>query len=195
MNHLNKHTAQGELSCIKCGHQAPDKHALAQHLTTSCAVPCSGNKEILACSQCNTLRYKHLLKKHEALHNIQSEEEAPHLGWTCPHCGKFMKGKDPKQTKLSKKRHLELHEGTLHPCPTCKRLYRSRRALQAHRRKHDAPRIKCTKCPYQTYRRGIMQKHMEIHRNDRETFPCDQCGRFLMSKVVLKYHVKRVHNR
>lgn len=109
--------------------------------------------------------------------------------------------------KCFKKFDMMLHHRNVHLknssldtkvlCPICGRIMRNNSDLRRHQQKQHLmiKRYRCDFCEFASFERSAMKLHSKTHlaRENRDLFPCPQCGKVLSTRNTLKAHVKGVH--
>ena len=101
-------------------------------------------------------------------------------------------------------RHKNAHSKKIirtYKCPHCSKTFASIHNMKKHQVVHTGMReFQCNKCPYNTQKRNILLKHLELHHlieNNPELLnkfmKCDLCDFICESKKILGVH-RRIHN-
>ena len=101
-------------------------------------------------------------------------------------------------------RHRNSHNKKIirtYKCPHCPKTFASVHNLKKHQSVHTGIReFQCNKCPYNTQKKAILVKHLELHHlieNNPELMSkflkCDQCDFICETKKILGVH-RRIHN-
>ena len=101
-------------------------------------------------------------------------------------------------------RHKNAHSKKIirtYKCPHCSKTFASIHNMKKHQVVHTGMReFQCNKCPYNTQKRNILLKHLELHHlieNNPDLLnkfmKCDLCDFICESKKILGVH-RRIHN-
>ena len=145
----------------------------------------------VSCQVCGKILQESNVRQHMLLH-----KEANF------HCGSCPK-KFPTQDRLN--RHVKcVHEKFRSVmCPICGKGFGSKSSLKIHANIHTGIRpYACHLCELAFFQKPHLTKHIKsVHegikqknyKHKREDVMCNQCGKILFNKAVLKYHLENVH--
>ncbi|XP_063691049.1 zinc finger protein 58-like [Bolinopsis microptera] len=101
-------------------------------------------------------------------------------------------------------RHRNSHNKKIirtYKCPHCPKTFASVHNMKKHQSVHTGIReFQCNKCPYNTQKKAILVKHLELHHLIESNpelmskfLKCDQCDFICETKKILGVH-RRIHN-
>ncbi|XP_030752957.1 zinc finger protein 224-like [Sitophilus oryzae] len=197
-------------ACTYCATKFTAKNSLQRHLENKHMDSRAGElnnsqKEVYGCGTCGlqTL-YRSNLRRHKKVHLTPEEPQM----FACTHC-------DQKYiTKHDLENHLE--DNHMDSSPTDTALNNESISVEHVKQENnileedingssdnklelskDAQKNirKCTICGYQTRKISHFERHQEVHMapEERQMFPCAQCGKKYASKEALKRHLLCTH--
>jgi len=96
--------------------------------------------------------------------------------------------------RAKRKFNLKKHYERVHmqdknfPCPTCGKVFKSKKLLQRH--KETGCMHKCPLCDYKTKVKRNMEKHYEHVHVKEKNFSCPICGKEIKHEGAMKNHLK-----
>ncbi|KAI3370338.1 hypothetical protein L3Q82_025119 [Scortum barcoo] len=148
-------------------------------------------KNMFFCSICCQPFLKKVeLKLHLAAHAADSLPKSSSKVFTCFLCGRVT---DTRSQMIC---HMRTHTGEKpFACPICGNRYKVKGHMKEHMRTHTGER------PYTCYiygksfnRSSTMSKHARIKHRENMPFKCMQCSQRFPLLVVLKQHMKTIHD-
>ncbi|XP_042878604.1 zinc finger protein 236-like [Penaeus japonicus] len=184
---LNRHAAvhgPAPYTCSSCRRSYYRKESLDRHV-------CSVEMDIkessklkdgpnFTCSVCGAaLATKHSLNTH--LRTAHGGSAAKSL--SCEVCGKQFLRKDLLRE------HQSVHAPPSFPCPTCKKLFKTRKYLEVHSLLHQGiKRFSCKYCNKKFHQKVNLSRHERSHM-PRGAVKCQYCGAHCLSTSDLKEHL------
>lgn len=113
-------------------------------------------------------------------------------------CGRFL---STWETMMAHKRkHSSDEHDHEFECAICNANFRTRVGLSIHiKLKHGRPKVNrtCTTCNKEFKDSTVLKAHIRTHLPDDEkfTFECEICGKRMVNKWSLKYHINTIHER
>lgn len=178
-HNLLKHREK-KYKCNFCGKMFAVFSLLKQHVRIS-----HEKFPKFACELCNyETPEKSRLKVHIAIHHTKQ------FPLKCDVCNKGYIRSDDLQA------HKEVHhEGLSLVCQFCSKVFRSHKYFKSHLKLHDplsdGNKAACPQCSKTVYKYRLKQ-HMETHKEDRQGFVCDICGKNIASLGCMRVH-KKIH--
>ncbi|XP_014228168.1 zinc finger protein 891-like [Trichogramma pretiosum] len=90
--------------------------------------------------------------------------------------------------------NLDMHNGVIHSCDECKKLFRHKNSLRNHiNEMHRAVTHTCNTCGKSFSTKSNLKNHVDsVHKGI--THACDTCGKKYSTKWYLKVHMNSVHD-
>ncbi|XP_059184577.1 zinc finger protein 135-like isoform X1 [Centropristis striata] len=163
-------------------HPSPSFEASAEYTVKQNVFFCN------ICSQCFLTRVE--LKLHLAAHAAGSLPNPTNNAFTCSVCGKIT---DTRSHMIC---HMRTHTGEKpFACPICGNRYKLKGHIKEHMRTHTGERpYTCYICGKSFNRSSTMSKHARIKHRENMPFKCIQCNHRFPLLVVLKQHMRMVHD-
>ena len=107
----------------------------------------------------------------------------------CTVCGELV-----QSTRRAVKQHLtDYHSAIGWKCDLCGQPFFSEARLQDHvQNYHMDKRYTCSFCEKSFFKRSTLKQHELMHGNPQ--FTCDQCGKKCHNQMLLRAHIKQVHD-
>ncbi|CAH0403839.1 unnamed protein product [Chilo suppressalis] len=195
----------GNLSCLECGTNYTNYHALKRHMAEHFGT--------CICDICGVHFFEeNKLVVHQKCHRDKSNNRFP-----CKECGKLFKSKHGMYYHVSRAhsaeptfhcykcdemlfsqtlryRHMiEVHGETARkfPCDNCNKVYDTRKSLREHNRKAHLRvfRHECKVCKRKFYLPSALKDHMASHSAERN-YRCEYCGKSYPRLRALKVHMQ-----
>ncbi|XP_043273996.1 zinc finger protein 354C-like isoform X12 [Venturia canescens] len=100
---------------------------------------------------------------------------------------------EPRKTKAERKGE-KIRESVTYECETCSLKFARKREYTIHMVNHSTLRShKCDICEKAFKRKSELKCHVQLHSGIK--YNCDECDFVTTSKVAVRYHVRRVHQR
>ncbi|XP_068170706.1 zinc finger protein ZFP2-like [Antennarius striatus] len=150
-----------------------------------------GTTNIFFCNICRQPFLKKLdLKSHLKAHAAKSSPMFAEKGYICSICGK----KTCSRSQMIC--HMRSHTGEKpFSCPVCGNKYRLKGHVKEHLRTHTGERpYSCYICGKTFNRSSTMSKHARNRHREDTPFKCSHCNQRFPQLLVLKNHMKTVHN-
>ncbi|KAG5669023.1 hypothetical protein PVAND_016925 [Polypedilum vanderplanki] len=204
--HMKQHMKVKPFVCEICNQGFSVINTFRQHkLTHGGKIPCKICKKMLKPSAV----YYHMKQSHENDKKIScnfcdlmfktKSDLANHLlshnkKFDCSLCGKsFNKANKLKEHLLS---HADLNA---FKCNICNKNFAQSDCLEKHKKivHEDGKAFRCTKCGFTTNIMATLLKHTKGHKNDEivELLSCKLCDEMFVTKISLKNHVSKIHNK
>lgn len=148
-------------------------------------------KNMFFCKICSQPFLKKVeLKSHLAVHATESSPKSTNKAFTCLVCGKIT---DSRSRMIC---HMRAHSGEKpFSCPICGNKYKLKGHIKEHMRTHTGERpYTCYICGRSFNRSSTMSKHARIKHRENLPFKCMHCSQRFPLLVVLKQHLKMVHD-
>lgn len=148
-------------------------------------------KNMFFCTVCHQPFLKKVeLKLHLAAHATKSSPKSTNKAFTCFVCGKIT------DTRSHMIYHMRTHTGEKpFACSICGNRYKLKGHMKEHMRTHTGERpYTCYICGRSFNRSSTMSKHARIKHRENMPFKCMQCSQRFPLLVVLKQHMKTVHD-
>lgn len=148
-------------------------------------------KNMLFCNICCQAFLKRVeLKLHLAAHATKGLPKSSNKAFTCFVCGRIT---DTRSQMIC---HMRTHTGEKpFVCPICGNRYKLKGHMKEHMRTHTGERpYTCYICGKSFNRSSTMSKHARIKHRESMPFKCMQCSQRFPLLVVLKQHMKTVHD-
>ncbi|KAG7174943.1 Zinc finger protein 26-like 10 [Homarus americanus] len=184
---LNRHYAvhgPPPHTCVSCRRSFFRKESLDRHVCSFEAdikdVPKQKETSRFTCNVCGAaLATKHSLNTHMRSAHGGSAARELH----CEICGKQFHRKD----LLGE--HQAVHAPPSFPCPTCKKLFKTRKSLEVHSLLHlGIKRFACKYCNKKFHQKVNLSRHERSHM-PRGAVKCQYCGTHCLSTNDLKAHL------
>ncbi|XP_037800156.1 PR domain zinc finger protein 15-like [Penaeus monodon] len=184
---LNRHAAvhgPAPYACSSCRRSYYRKESLDRHV---CSVEMDVKESTklkdgpnFTCTVCGAaLATKHSLNTH--LRTAHGGPTAKSL--SCEVCGKQFLRKDLLRE------HQSVHAPPSYPCPTCKKLFKTRKYLEVHSLMHQGiKRFSCKYCNKKFHQKVNLSRHERSHM-PRGAVKCQYCGAHCLSTSDLKEHL------
>ncbi|XP_058178460.1 zinc finger and BTB domain-containing protein 41-like [Anopheles ziemanni] len=173
-HHMARHNTSTIFICEYCNAEYSTKQELINHLKV---VHIVNPDEECTCNVCGVVcRGKYHFNRHMKSHNIERK-------FVCPVCSKAFK------TSHHLRRHADVHQKLQYRCAMCDTSYGRRDKMRAHLEiVHNIQSyFVCVVCLATFDEDGLLQQHMERHRNPKMLECCTCLGVFL-SEADLKDH-------
>ncbi|XP_055918365.1 zinc finger protein 729-like [Eupeodes corollae] len=186
VDHINVHNNPEYFKCTECGKILSDRICLHKHIISF------HQTEELKTFQCDYCPKKfakqYLLDQHSVKHVPENE-----FTFICSECKKGF------PTNATLKAHLKQVHTTMYDrmCEICAKLIRGKAAFKRHVEEHEGivhPQVQCTQCGAWLKDKRNLRKHVVTqHLNDDKNYSCDVCGKKAPSKGALQSHMRYVH--
>lgn len=139
---------------------------------------------------CKSFEKKIELKLHLAAHSAKLSPKFRSKTFTCPLCAKTT------HSRSHMKIHMKSHTTEKpHACPICGNRYKMKSHIKEHIRTHTGERpYTCYICGQSFNRSSTMSKHTRIKHLENNAFKCMQCSQCFPLLVLLKRHLRTVHD-
>ncbi|XP_055844639.1 gastrula zinc finger protein xFG20-1-like [Episyrphus balteatus] len=186
VDHINLHNDPHYFKCKDCGKVLSDRTCLRKHM-----ISFHHNDELktFQCEFCpKKFAKQYLLDQHSVRHVPENE-----FTFICSECGKGF------PTNATLKAHLTQVHTTMYDrmCEICAKLIRGKAAFKRHVEEHEGvvhPLLQCKECGSWLKDKRNLRKHIITqHSNEEKNFSCDVCGKKAPSKSALQSHMRYVH--
>uniref|UniRef100_A0A182QL75 C2H2-type domain-containing protein n=1 Tax=Anopheles farauti TaxID=69004 RepID=A0A182QL75_9DIPT len=173
--HIDMHKNPDKYRCEVCQevHQDLPRHMMKTH-TPNTKEQVEKKYE---CEQCGRMfNYLTNLKMHiDCIHGLKDVR--------CNICDNF-------NYKAYQTHKRKAHTDQMLMCEHCPRMFKNRKALEAHKGYHDASLLKLTKCDLcgKQIRACSMSKHMKTMHSEEDPIDCELCGKTFRTSFHMKRH-------
>ncbi|KAG5876662.1 hypothetical protein JTB14_027139 [Gonioctena quinquepunctata] len=164
-------------TCKRCNNWYDSKESLQNH---RCTQP-PPEKKMISCTKCSK---QFTLWKNLRVH--MREHERPKEKYTCPTCSMVL------NSRKCYLKHTQLHEGNVHQCEQCPKVFSRKDTLKEHIRKtHHGEEATCEICKKVVKSKKLLKHHMETH--DEKKLKCTECPAAFKQNKNLRRHIKLCH--
>nr|XP_023017751.1 PR domain zinc finger protein 15-like [Leptinotarsa decemlineata] len=179
--YLTQHLKQAHtFTCKWCHNSHESKEHLKNHACSK-KPQSPDKKKTFPCTKCSkqfTLMKN--LRVHLRNHDLPKER------YTCPTCGMVL------NSRKCYLKHLKLHEGNVHQCDQCQKVFTRKDTLKEHQKKtHFREEATCEICKKVVKSKKLLKHHMETHKE--KGLKCPECPAAFKQNKNLKRHIKLCH--
>lgn len=146
-------------------------------------LPIELKQNSMICATCAKAFTSHPeLTKHLNAHSV---------GLICHVCGKKF------QTERGLKGHTMEHHSSAYSCRRCKKQFLTKKDRSQHvRETKECMMYVCSICEERFLFWELKEIHMvQVHKQEKTTFPCKECGLLFEKRIQLYFHVKEAHTQ